>query len=72
MISACSSPGMVCSMASCTSSGMEEEKPCTYSSSVRRPIGSMNNWWRGLSANRTTFVSMDGQYRGPTPWITPE
>ena len=43
MISACSSPGMVCSMAVCTSSGMEEENPCTYSSSVRSPMGSMKS-----------------------------
>ena len=51
---------------------MEEEKPWMYISSVSSPIGSMNSWCRGLSANRTTFVSMDGQYRGPTPSITPE
>ena len=40
---------------------MEEEKPWIYSSSVFRPIGSMNNWWRGLSGKRTIFVSMEGQ-----------
>ena len=51
---------------------MEDEKPCTYSSSVSSPIGSINSWCRGLSAKRTTFVSMDGQYRGPMPSITPE
>ena len=26
---------------------------------------------RSLSANRSTLVSMLGQYRGPTPWIVP-
>ena len=62
----------MCSISSCTSSGIEDEKPCTYSSSVSSPIGSINSWCRGLSAKRTTFVSMDGQYRGPMPSITPE
>ena len=42
-----------------------------YSSSVSRPMGSTNSWCRGLSAKRVTFVSMDGQYRGPTPSMTP-
>ena len=59
-------------MASCTSSGREEEKPWMYISSVSRPMGSMNSWWRSLSGKRTIFVSMEGQYRGPTPWMTPE
>ena len=59
-------------MASCTSSGREEEKPWMYISSVPRPMGSMNSWWRSLSGKRTILVSMEGQYRGPTPWMTPE
>ena len=38
-----------------------------YSSSVSRPIGSMNSRCRSLSAKRTTLSSIEGQYRGPTP-----
>ena len=63
---------MVWSISACTSSGKEEEKPWMYSSSVLRPMGSMNSWCRGFSENRTTLSSMEGQYRGPTPSITPE
>ena len=66
------SPGTGAASSSCTSSGMEEEKPWMYISSVSRPMGSMKSWCRGLSLNRTIFVSMDGQYRGPTPSMTPE
>ncbi len=43
-----------------------------YISSVSRPMGSMNSWCRGLSRKRTILVSMEGQYRGPTPSMTPE
>ena len=43
-----------------------------YSSSVFRPMGSTNSWWRSLSGKRTTLVSKEGQYRGPTPSMTPE
>ena len=56
-----SRPGTECSMASCTSSGREEEKPWMYSSSVFRPMGSTKSWCRGLSAKRTTLSSMEGQ-----------
>ncbi len=43
-----------------------------YSSSVSSPMGSTKSWCRSLSAKRTTLSSMEGQYRGPTPSITPE
>ena len=62
---------MVWSISTCTCSGMEEEKPWIYSSSVFRPMGSMNSWWRALSGKRTILVSMEGQYRGPTPSMVP-
>ena len=63
---------MVWSILIWTSSGREEEKPWMYSSSVSRPMGSMNSRWRSLPAKRTTLSSMEGQYRGPTPSMTPE
>ena len=65
-------PGTLWSIWICTSSGMEEEKPWMYSSSVFRPMGSTNSWWRSLSGKRTIFVSKLGQYRGPMPSIKPE
>ncbi len=35
------------------------------------PSGSTNNRWWSLSEKRTTLSSMDGQYRGPVPSISP-
>ena len=52
-------------------SGREEDKPWMYSSSVSRPMGSMKSWCRSFSGKRTILVSMEGQYRGPTPSMVP-
>ena len=71
MISARSSPGMVWSSSTCTSSGRAEESPWMYNSSVSRPMGSMKSWCRGLSGKRVILASIEGQYRGPTPSMTP-
>ena len=35
-------------------------------------MGSTKSWWRSLSGKRTILVSKEGQYRGPTPSMTPE
>ena len=69
--SAFSSPGIVWYKAICTSSGKEELKPCIYISSVSIPTGSTNAWCLGLSLNLTTLSSIDGQYLGPVPFISP-
>ena len=69
--SACSNPGMVLYIAICTSSGKDELIPCIYISSVSNPTGSTKIWCLSLSANLTTLSSIDGQYLGPVPSITP-
>ena len=69
--SACSNPGIVRYIAICTSSGSDELIPCIYISSVSLPIGSTNIWCLSLSANLTTLSSIDGQYLGPVPVISP-
>ena len=38
---------------------------------VVKPSGSTNIWCDVLSANRVILSSIDGQYRGPIPSITP-
>ena len=69
--STCSNPGKVLYIAICTSSGKEELIPCTYISSVSLPRGSINTWCLSLSANLTTLSSIEGQYLGPVPFISP-
>ena len=69
--SQCSNPGIVLYIAIWTSSGNDELIPCIYISSVSIPIGSTNIWCLSLSANLTTLSSIDGQYLGPVPSITP-
>ena len=39
---------------------------------MRNPSGSRKTWCRSLPSKRTTLSSMEGQYRGPIPLITPE
>ena len=51
--------------------GNEVENPFTYISQVFHPSGSTNIWCRSLSANLFILSSIDGQYRGPNPWILP-
>jgi hypothetical protein len=51
--------------------GREVESPFTYSSRESSPSGSRKTWCLGLSGKRTTLSSMEGQYRGPGPEITP-
>ena len=70
--SACSNPGIVLYIAICTSSGKDELIPCIYISSVSNPTGSTKIWCLSLSANLTTLSSIDGQYLGPVPEISPE
>ena len=71
MISSRSKPSIVRYMAFCTASGRLEDSPCRYISSVSSPQGSTNTGWRSFSLKRTTLSSMEGQYRGPTPWMSP-
>ncbi len=66
-----SSPGIVRRNSSWTSAGSEVDSPFTYSSVVSRPSGSRKTWWRGASGNRTILSSIEGQYRGPLPEISP-
>ena len=55
-----------------TSNGKQVENPLTYISSVAIPSGSKKIWCLSLSAKRTILSSIEGQYRGPTPSISPE
>ena len=68
----CSRPGTVLYIAYCTSSGIELLIPPRYISFVYSPSGSMNTWCLSLSANLTTLSSIEGQYLGPVPCISPE
>src|ERR1017187_413178 len=54
-----------------TSKGKLVDIPFGYTSLVFNPSGSRNIWCESLSAKRVILSSMEGQYLGPTPSITP-
>ena len=54
-----------------TSKGKLVDIPFGYNSRVLSPSGSIKIWCESLSEKRTTLSSIEGQYRGPTPSISP-
>ena len=60
---------MNCSCAFC---GKLVDIPFGYTRSVSIPSGSIKIWWLSLSSNFLTLSSIDGQYLGPIPLMSPE
>ena len=62
---------MVFRLSTWIDSGKLVEKPFIYIWSDRYHSGSKNNKCDGCSENRFTLSSIEGQYLGPTPFISP-
>ena len=48
------------------------DMPFGYTRSLLIPSGSIKIWWLSLLSNFLTLSSIEGQYLGPIPFISPE
>ena len=69
---AASRPLIECIKSSCALLGRLVDIPFGYIKSLFIPSGSIKIWWLSLSLNLFTLSSIDGQYLGPIPTMSPE